>query len=248
MENWKALALHYGTAERPRADLSLEHVDEHDALGRIDYFVWLIRHAGRLFLIDTGFSPEEGEIRGRTMLINPIEALGLLGINTADVTDVIVTHLHYDHAGNLSTFPCATFHLQDEEMAYGTGRCMCHERMRRPFAAEAVIDAVRLVFAGKVQFHKGDVVLEPGLSLHLIGGHSRGLQVVRLEEDGQVIVFASDALHFMSYLRESDVFPLFADYPDVVEGYEKLKRLAGPRGRIVPGHDPLVVRLSHTEK
>ncbi len=243
MENWKALALHYGTAERPRTDLSFEDVDEHDAVGRIDYFVWLVRHAGRLFLIDTGFSPEEGELRGRTMLVHPIDALRLLGINSDDVTDVIVTHLHYDHAGNLNAFPYATFHLQDEEMAYGTGRCMCHERMRRPFAADAVVDAVRLVFAGKVQFHKGDVVLEPGLSLHLVGGHSKGLQVVRLEEEGRVNVFASDALHFMSYLEKSDVFPLFANYPDVLEGYEKLKRLAGPQGQIVPGHDPSVLSV-----
>lgn len=241
MKNWKALALHYGTAERPHTDLSLEANDAHDVTGRIDYFVWIIRHAGRVFLIDTGFSQEEGEARGRTMLVSPVAALAALGIQPGDVTDVIVSHLHYDHAGNLGAFPNAVFHLQDDEMAYSTGRCMCHPRMRRPFAAEAVVDAVRLVFAGKVEFHRGDVELVPGLSLHLIGGHSKGLQVVRFEYAGLVNVFASDALHFNSYLEESDVFPLFSDYLEVLEGYKRLKRLAGAHGRIIPGHDPSVL-------
>ncbi|MBY3468706.1 N-acyl homoserine lactonase family protein [Rhizobium laguerreae] len=241
MKNWKALALHYGTAARPRADLSLEAIDHHDVIGQIDYFVWIIRRADRLVLIDTGFSKEEGEARGRTMIVDPVEALRLLGIEAADITDVVITHLHYDHAGNLNAFPNAVFHLQEKEMIYGTGRCMCHPRMRRPFAAEAVVDAVRLVFAGKVQFHRGDVELEPGLSLHLIGGHSKGLQVVRLEDEGHVHVFASDALHFASYMQESDMFPLFADYAEVLDGYSTLKRLAGRQGRIIPGHDPLML-------
>ncbi|WP_457587635.1 N-acyl homoserine lactonase family protein [Ensifer canadensis] len=242
MRNWKALALHYGTAERPRADLALEPADQHDTAGRIDYFVWVVRHAGRVFLIDTGFQPEEGTARGRTMLINPVEALRSVGVEPGEVTDVVLTHLHYDHAGNLTAFPNATFHLQDAEMAYGTGRCMCHPRMRRPFAAEAVVDAVRLVFDGRVEFHAGDATLALGLSLHLVGGHSKGLQVVRFDDGESVTVFASDALHFASYMEDGDVFPLFADYAEVQEGYKTLKRLAGHEGRIIPGHDPSVLR------
>lgn len=185
MKDWTALAIHYGTAERPLSDLALDEVDDHDVLGRIDYFIWIVRRAERLVLIDTGFSAEEGEARGRTLLVDPVEALRKLGVEPEDVTDVVVTHLHYDHAGNLNAFPNAVFHLQDEEMAYGTGRCMCHPRMRRPFAAEAVVDAVRLVFAGKVEFHRGDFEIEPGLSLHLIGGiredfRSCGLETVTM--------------------------------------------------------------------
>ena len=223
------------------ADLALEGIDIHETTGTIDYFVWLIRHKDRLVLVDTGFSAEEGNLRGRTMIIHPVEALRQLGIASTDITDVIVTHLHYDHAGNLTDFPNAIIHLQDREMEYGTGRCMCHVRMQRPFAAEATIDAVRLVYAGKVRFHDGDGLLIEGVSMHLIGGHSRGLQVVRLEHDGEVVVVASDALHFARYLADDNAFPLFADYPDVLDGYRTLRRLAGPTGAIVPGHDSCVL-------
>lgn len=241
MKEWKALAIHYGTAQRPASDLALEITDLHEATSRIDYFVWLIRLPDHLILVDTGFDANEGAARNRTLLIHPVAALGRLGIEPSDITDVVVTHLHYDHAGNLSSFPNATFHIQDREMAYGTGRCMCHERMRRPFAAEAVVDAVRLVFQSRVSFHDGDVEIAPGCKLHLIGGHSKGLQVVTLATVKDCLVIASDALHFRSYLDDENAFPLFADYPEVLEGYKTLRLLAGVDGLIVPGHDPEVL-------
>ena len=248
MPDWEVLALHYGTAERPARDLALE-ADSHDRPGRIDYFIWLVRGPDGLFLVDTGFGAEEGAARGRTLLRHPVDALAGLGIRADDVSDVILTHLHYDHAGNLAAFPKARFHLQDREMAYGTGRCMCHARMRTPFAVEPVVDAVRLVHAGRVCFHDGDAQLAEGVSLHLVGGHSRGLQVVRIARPEGVVVLASDTLHFAAYLTSEDVFPMFADYADVVEGYRRLRTLAGPGGIILPGHDPSVLddypALSH---
>jgi glyoxylase-like metal-dependent hydrolase (beta-lactamase superfamily II) len=241
LTDWKVLAIHYGTAVRPVGELGLEAGDPHDAPGRIEYFVWLIRHGERLILVDTGFSPQEAERRGRTMLIHPVEALRQLGISASSITDVVITHLHYDHAGNLADFPEALFHLQDREMAYGTGRCMCHDRLRRPFAVDAVVDAVRLTFSGRVCFHDGNGEIMEGLTIHLVGGHSRGLQVVRLDDGNDVVVIASDALHFQRYLEHDDVFPLFADYADVLEGYRTLRELSGPSGVLVPGHDPAVL-------
>ncbi|PDT01666.1 MBL fold metallo-hydrolase [Rhizobium chutanense] len=242
LNEWKALAIHYGTAQRPVSDLVLEIDDVHDSLSRIEYFVWLIRLEDRLILVDTGFNADEAAARGRTLLIHPVAALSGLGIEPSDITDVVVTHLHYDHAGNLPAFPNASFHIQDREMAYGTGRCMCHERMRRPFAAEGVVDAVRLVFQARVRFHDGDGEIAPGCKLHLIGGHSKGLQVVTVATGGALLVVASDALHFQRYLENDNAFPLFADYPDVIEGYKKLRLLAGASGLIIPGHDPEVLR------
>lgn len=240
MAPWTVLALHYATAERPAQDLALE-VDPHDGPGRIEYFIWLVRQGERVIVVDTGFLPEEGARRARTLLRHPVEALADVGVEAGTVREVVLTHLHYDHAGNLPAFPNAIFHLQEREMAYGTGRCMCHARMRKPFFVADVVEAVRLVFAGRVRFHDGDVEIAPGVSLHLIGGHSRGLQVVRVARPEGAVVLAADAVHFAAHLTSGNVFPLFADYPDVLEGYAKLRALAGPEGIIVPGHDPAVL-------
>lgn len=239
LPDWEVLALHYGTAVRPAQDLALE-VDPHELPGRIDYFIWLIRSGDTAIVVDTGFLPQEAARRNRTLLRHPAAALAGVGIYAATVRDVVLTHLHYDHAGNLPAFPRATFHLQDREMAYGTGRCMCHARMRMPFHVDDVVEAVRMVHAGRMRFHDGDAELAPGVSVHLIGGHSRGLQVVRVRQAGGVVVLASDAVHFAAHMQTGNVFPLFADYPDVLEGYRRLRELAGPDGIIVPGHDPAV--------
>ena len=114
---------------------------------------------------------------------------------------MIVTHLHYDHVGNFEIFPRATFHLQDREMAYATGRYMCHQRLRMPFDVENVTGMVRELYRGRVAFHDGDEELASGLSLHLVGGHSHGLQFVRVHTARGWVVVASDAAHFYANWR-----------------------------------------------
>jgi glyoxylase-like metal-dependent hydrolase (beta-lactamase superfamily II) len=76
---------------------------------------------GRTFVIDTGFNAEVAKKRKRTFLRCPVETLGAFGIDVNAVEDVILTHLHYDHAGNFDRFPNARFHLQERELAYATG-------------------------------------------------------------------------------------------------------------------------------
>ena len=88
--------------------------------------------------------------------------------------DVIVTHLHYDHAGTIADFPEARLHLQEAEMAYATGRCMTYETLRQPYSADHVCAMVRRVFDGRVAFHAGDEEILPGISVHLIGGARQG--------------------------------------------------------------------------
>src|SRR6185503_16867419 len=101
--------------------------------------------------------------------------LGALGIAPESVEDVIITHMHYDHAGNRSLFPKARYHVQDREMAYCTGRCMCHGTLNHPFDVEDVASMVRRIFDGRVQFHDGDSSITSGLSVHRVGGHTDGL-------------------------------------------------------------------------
>jgi glyoxylase-like metal-dependent hydrolase (beta-lactamase superfamily II) len=102
------------------------------------------------------------------------EGLRALGISPDTIAKAVVTHLHFDHAGNYDLFPRARYHMQDTEMFYATGRCMCHTQQRWPFEEEDVVAMVRKVFAGRVEFHDGDDELAPGITLHKIGGHSMG--------------------------------------------------------------------------
>ena len=154
----------------------------------------------------------------------------------------IVTHLHYDHAGNLDRFPNARFHLQDREMSYATGRCMCHGMLRHPFSADHVTLMVRHVYSERVTFHNGDGEVAPGVTLHRVGGHSDGLQVVRVETARGPVVLASDASHYYGNMQRKNPFPILYNLGDMMEGWEIVKRLAGHPDRAIPGHDPLVTR------
>ncbi|MBL4919209.1 N-acyl homoserine lactonase family protein [Szabonella alba] len=239
-QEWEVLALRYATHEAPMRELGLVG-DAHDALGRLDYFIWLIRGREGLILVDTGFGVEAAQRRGRRLLRHPVVALNEIGVRPEEVRDIVITHLHYDHAGNLDAFPNARFHLQEREMSYATGRCMCDAGHRRAFDVDNVVDAVRLVYQERIVFHDGAYQLAPGIGVHLVGGHSLGLQVLTVD-GARRIVLASDALHLSRLMQQDAVFPIFADRAAVLEGYRLLKDLAGHDGVILPGHDPQVMQ------
>src|SRR5690606_28491063 len=99
----------------------------------LDYYVWVIRGHGHLVVVDTGFDEDAARERGRDLIHRPAALLARAGVDASAVRHVVITHLHYDHAGSLDAFPVATFHLQEEEMRYATGRPMCHACLRAPF-------------------------------------------------------------------------------------------------------------------
>lgn len=215
--------------------------DPHDAPMPMDYFVWLIRNADRTIVVDTGFSSEVAAKRKREYLRTPKEGLALLGVNADEVKDVVITHMHYDHVGTFFDFPKATFHIQDEEMKFVTGRPMRHARFAHAVEVEDVVGMVRALFKGRLAFHKGDDELAPGITLHHIGGHTPGLQSVRVHTQRGWIVVASDATHYYEQLETGRCSPSVVDVNGVFEGYDTLRKLADSPDHIVPGHDPLVM-------
>jgi glyoxylase-like metal-dependent hydrolase (beta-lactamase superfamily II) len=215
--------------------------DAHDGPMPLDYFVWLIRGAGREIVVDTGFSAAMAAKRGRDHLRCPTQGLKLLGTNSKSVKDVVITHLHYDHVGNFDLFPAATLHLQDLEMRYATGRSMREERYRGAYEVEDVVGMVRRVYEERVHFHDGDAEIAPGVSVHLIGGHTMGMQAVRVATRRGWVVLASDASHFYANMEQTRPFPIVWSVADMVDGYRKLRSLADSPAHIIPGHDPLVL-------
>jgi glyoxylase-like metal-dependent hydrolase (beta-lactamase superfamily II) len=216
--------------------------DPHDAPMPMDYFVWLVTGADRTIVVDTGFSAATAARRGRRFLRSAREGLELLGVHSAAVRDVVITHMHNDHAGTLADFSGATFHIQDKEMAHVTGRNMGHALLARPYELDDVTGMVRLVFERRVAFHAGDEEIAPGVSLHLVGGHTPGLQSVRVHTARGWVVLASDASHYYEHFENRRVVPVTVDLGAVLEGYARLDRLADSRRHIVPCHEPLVMQ------
>ncbi|MBX6745498.1 MAG: N-acyl homoserine lactonase family protein [Acetobacteraceae bacterium] len=239
---WEAYAIRYGRHDRPaQANFLMPLDDPHEAMP-LDYYIWLLRGpGGHEILVDTGFDAALAEKRGRKLSRSIIECLEAMGTDPARIRDVIVTHLHYDHAGSIGLFANARIHIQDREMAFATGRHMCTACIRHPFEAEHVIAMVRALFADRVQFHDGEGEVAPGVTVHRVGGHSDGLQVVRVETARGPVVLASDAMHFYANERTGNPFPIVFDLGAMTQGWRIARRLAGgDETRVIPGHDPEV--------
>ncbi len=116
---YEIYAIKYGERIGTRGGMFV-YGDPHDVPMAMDYFVWAARNPERTIVIDVGYAREEGEKRGRTFLRCPTEGLRLIGIEASEVKDVIITHMHYDHVGNLDAFPERTFSRP------GRGARVCH--------------------------------------------------------------------------------------------------------------------------
>jgi glyoxylase-like metal-dependent hydrolase (beta-lactamase superfamily II) len=123
LPNYEVYAIRYATRASKRSD-NFVGGDPHDGPMPLDYYVWAAIGPDRSYVIDTGFTAEIAAKRKRDYLRCPIESLKLVGLDPGKVSDVILTHLHYDHVGNFDKLPAATFHLQESEMHYAVGRYM----------------------------------------------------------------------------------------------------------------------------
>ena len=239
---WDVHAIRYAELlARSARDNFVQWQDLHDTPMPLDYFVWLLRDGTRTILVDTGFNEQAAIAHKRKLIINPVDALARFGVPAESVEDVILTHFHYDHAGNVDRFPSARFHVQDREMAYTTGRCMCERYLRGPFRVEDITQMVRHVYDGRVVFHDGHGEIAPGIEVHRVGGHSDGLQIVAVETKRGRIVLASDASHFYANMESGNPFPIVVNVADMMAGWRLIRKLAGnDMSRVIPGHDPLV--------
>ncbi|CAN5629202.1 N-acyl homoserine lactonase family protein [soil metagenome] len=233
--------MRYATVQRTRNENFLQH-DPHDGPMPMDYFVWLIRGNGRDVLVDTGFNARAAAQRRREFLRCPIRSLEMLGVDVARIEDVILTHLHYDHAGNIDLLPGARFHLQESELKYSVSRFMTYRPLRHSYCVDDIKCIVDRLYRERVVFYSGDAPMAPGIEVVHIGGHTEGLQAVRVHTRRGWVVLASDATHFYENMSGDAPFPIVHDVGAMLDGFRRLQRLAESPHHIIPGHDPLVLQ------
>lgn len=238
---WEVYALKYnGTEPRTRGN-SFIFEDNHDGDHAIDYFIWLLKCGDRMIVVDTGYDEEEAKRRGnKTLTMNPAQALRDFGVDPALIDTIIITHLHFDHAGGLKHFPNAKFHLQAAEMAFATGPCMCEQTIGFIFTGEHICEMVKNVYSGRVIFHDGEGEVASGVTVHCVGGHSRGLQVISVMTKNGPLCLASDATHFYENYLTRKPCPIYLDLEETLKGFDTIQQLAVSRDFVIPGHDPLV--------
>lgn len=243
MTEYAIHAIRYARKEERRSSANFVGGDPHDRPMPMDFFVWALVGKDRTFIVDSGFDEPAGKARNYDTTRPVADGLKQIGVDPASVEDVIITHVHWDHAGNHDLFPKARYHVQEREMHFCTGRCMCQPDLRMAYNPTDVTKMVSRVFEGRVAFHDLDSQLTDGISLHWVGGHTGGLQVVRVRTRRGHVVLASDAAHFYANLLERRPFPVLSDTDEMLAGFDRVKQLADGPAHIIPGHDPQVLSL-----
>ncbi len=240
-ETYRVYALKYATRDAKRADHFLGGDPDPDAPMPMDYYVWLCQSDERTVLVDTGFKPDVAAKRGRTHLRSPSQALQAFGVDPASIQDIVLTHPHYDHAGGIDAFPTARLHFQQKDLEFVTGPLM-QTSYRRSFEVDDACEIVKALHTDRLQIYQGSAGLFPGLSIHLIGGHTPGMQVVRVHTARGWVVLASDTSHYYENMESNRPFTTVFEPERVILGFKTLHELADSHEHIVPGHDPLVMQ------
>lgn len=235
---YEVYALKY--AERDTTACQFFYREASHAPITLHYFVWLILGGPQPILVDTGFLEDDARARGIRNYVSPAAVVERAGLKAADVPIALITHLHYDHWAGHSLFPNAEFWIQREEVAFWTGPFGREAAFRSSANVDALSRLVTLNYANRVRIIDGDRTVAPGITLHRVGGHTAGLQIVSVETARGPVVLTSDASHFYRNVETRQPVQIITSLPEMLTAFETIHTLAGPQRLIVAGHDPEV--------
>jgi len=247
--SYRALAVHYAWRQTTYSDAYYRWstYGEPDGPLEISYYFWILEplHApgSPPIMLDCGFEPERGERMGRQCLCRPDDALARLGINPATVDLLLISHIHWDHIGNLDLFPNARMPVARAELEFWTADPVARQPQ---FAAHADPDGIELLRRAaaeqRVELIEDRAEVAPGITAMRVGGHAPGQLVFEVAGEHGPIVLASDAIHYDDELELERPFGIFTDLADMYRGYATLRRHEESGAAVVPGHDPSVMR------
>jgi glyoxylase-like metal-dependent hydrolase (beta-lactamase superfamily II) len=204
--------------------------------------IWLIRGGGRTILFDSGFHREKWfKYFPMNDYLRPDEAVKLAGVKPEEVTDIIISHAHWDHMGGIDLFPKANVWIQKEEYRYYTGEAWQPGGNHGGIDAEDVKYLVQLNTEGRLRLVDGDnVEILPGIRVYTGARHTYSSQYLRVEGN-PAFVLASDNCYLYRNLSTRAASATFSegDHAANIAAQARMIELAGSADRVVPGHDTL---------
>jgi glyoxylase-like metal-dependent hydrolase (beta-lactamase superfamily II) len=234
--DWQVYALDYGRSSFQRSKLLLGSPE-----GVRDPFAWtawVVRGPEGVVLIDTGFKDQAVAEKWKITNFKPVsEILPALGIQPASVTDVVLTHAHWDHMGNLAPYTNARVHIQADELGWARGRVNPDQPERSGLRHKDLIEVDVAAKGKRLNTLSGDQEILPGIQVHGGGGHTPGVQWVEVNTGAGTIVLASDIAYVYENLETGTPPGASRDPERDRAQIAKMKTLSAV---LVPGHDPRV--------
>ncbi len=239
--NYEVYAIRYATlAGFPLAEL----VKGADPSRKLDIamMIWLIRGNRRNILLDSGFYHErffqDWEVKDFT---KPSDALGKVGLKPEDITDLIITHLHWDHTDGVDLFPRARIWMQKDELEYDAGEAWQSKNTHGGIDEDDVLTLVKLNMEGRVRLLNGDgQQILPGIRCYIAGKHTYQSPYVGVPTAGKTVVLASDNMYLYENLQRHAPIAATLDAVSNLRAQDRMRQIASSPRLIVPGHDPMV--------
>lgn len=206
----------------------------------IAMLVWLIRGNGRNILFDSGFyRPQFFKDWKVGEFTKPSEAIQRLGLKPEDITDVIISHAHWDHADGADLFPKAKIWIQKDELEYYAGEAWQSRRTHGGIDPEDVLALVKMNTEGRVGLVNGDAQeILPGITCYTGGKHTYASQFITVNTAGGTVVLASDNVYLYENLDKHVPIAATLDATSNLRAQDRMKQLASDPKLIIPGHDP----------
>jgi len=209
----------------------------------LQMMIWLIKApGGKNILVDTGCYHENVvKSKGIQNLIKASDAIAKLGLSAADITDVIITHMHWDHADGMDLFPNAKIWIQKDEYSYYTGAAWQAGGKSGGVEPDDVLTLVKLNMAHKVNLVDGDDrEIIDGIKVYTGGRHTYASEYVSVRTASGTVVIASDNMYLYENLEKHAPITQTFDADSNLKAQDRMKQIATRPDLIVPGHDPAV--------
>jgi glyoxylase-like metal-dependent hydrolase (beta-lactamase superfamily II) len=212
--------------------------------------VWLIRGDGHTILLDSGYHRDTfAKDYPMADYLRPDEAVKMGGVQPDGVTDIVVSHAHWDHLGGIDLFPKAIVWIQKEEYRYYTADAWQPGGDHDGIDPEDVKQLLQLNTEGRLRLVDGDnVEIFPGIRAYTGSRHTYASQYLRVDGNPP-FVLASDNCYLYLNLSSHLASATFsdADHAANIAQQSRMIALAGSPDRVVPGHDPLQFQRFPTE-
>jgi glyoxylase-like metal-dependent hydrolase (beta-lactamase superfamily II) len=202
--------------------------------------VWLVRGNGRNILVDAGFYRDQflqaWKLRD---FLKPSDAVAQLGVQPEEITDVIITHMHWDHADGMDLFPHAHIWVQKDEYSYYAGEAWQQKNTHGGIDKDDVMAAVKLNLEGRLMLVNGDAQeVLPGIICYTGGKHTWQSQYVGVSTKSGTVILASDNMYLYENLDKHVAIAQTLDADSNLRAQDRMKQLAAKPSLIIPGHDP----------
>jgi glyoxylase-like metal-dependent hydrolase (beta-lactamase superfamily II) len=241
-DTYEAFAIRFGALPQFRVAGLIAGADASRRLD-IPVMVWLLKgSSGKRVLIDSGFYRQKFIDQWKPQAFrSPADAVAAAGVEPEEITDIIISHAHWDHVDGADLFPKATVWIQRDEYTYYTGEAWHARNTHGGIDPDDMLALLKINTEGRLRFVNGDdQEILPGIRCYTGGKHTWQSQYVGVRTAGGTAVFTSDNVYLYENLEKRVPIAQTLDAASNLKAQDRIKTIASSPSLIVPGHDPAV--------